>query len=46
MNAQEAENEVEKLFQTVDFDKSGFIDYNEFIAASMDKKTMFTKAKL
>ena len=32
-----ANDQVEKLMMAVDTDKSGFIDYTEFLAASMDR---------
>jgi len=29
---------IEEIFEHVDTDNSGFIDFNEFIAATMDRK--------
>ena len=38
MNEEEAENEVNRIMEMVDIDKSGEIDYTEFIAATLDRK--------
>lgn len=38
--------EVEKMFDAVDIDKSGFIDYSEFVVAAMNEKTLLTNEKL
>jgi calcium-dependent protein kinase len=40
------EDEVEQLFEEVDTDKSGFIDYSEFIAATMNSKKNMSEDKL
>jgi len=37
---------IEKMFDSVDIDKSGFIDYSEFVIASMNEKTLLTNEKL
>ena len=37
---------LEKLFDAVDLDRSGFIDYSEFVIASMNEKTLLTNEKL
>ncbi len=39
-------DDVEKMFDSVDIDKSGFIDYSEFVVASMNEKTLLTNEKL
>ena len=41
-----AEEEVEKLFYKVDMDGSGFIDYSEWVVATIDKQKLLTKEKL
>ena len=39
-------NEIEKMFDAVDIDKSGFIDYYEFVIAAMNEKNLLTNEKL
>ena len=39
-------NEIEKMFDSVDTDKSGFIDYSEFVVATMNEKNLLTNEKL
>lgn len=38
--------EVEKIMEEVDTDKSGFIDYTEFIVATMTKEKLLTRKNL
>ena len=38
--------DVDKMFDSVDIDKSGYIDYSEFVIASMNEKTLLTNEKL
>lgn len=40
------QEDVELLFDSVDIDKSGFIDYSEFVIASMNEKQLLTNEKL
>jgi calcium-dependent protein kinase len=40
------EDELDKLFRDVDTDKSGFIDYSEFIVATMSSKKNLSEEKL
>lgn len=40
------EDEVDTLFKTVDTDRSGFIDYSEFIVATMSSKKNMSEEKL
>jgi len=46
MGEEEAEAEVNRIMAMVDLDKSGEIDYSEFIAATLDRKEMMSKDKL
>ena len=39
-------SDVEKMFDSVDIDKSGFIDYSEFVVAAMNEKQLLTNEKL
>jgi calcium-dependent protein kinase len=39
-------NDIEKMFEAVDIDGSGFIDYSEFVIASMNEKNLLTNDKL
>ena len=38
--------DVEQMFDSVDIDKSGFIDYSEFVIASINEKQLLTNEKL
>ena len=42
----EAEKEAERIMQEVDLDKSGTIDYNEFILAALNRQKVLNKEKL
>lgn len=39
-------NDIEKMFDAVDIDRSGFIDYSEFVIAAMNENNMMTDEKL
>ena len=39
-------DDVEQMFDSIDIDKSGFIDYSEFVVASMNEKQLVTNEKL
>lgn len=41
-----SDEEVEKMFDQVDTDKSGFIDYSEFVVAAMNEKTLTSNERL
>lgn len=41
-NVADAEDEVNEIFTNVDNDNNGFIEYEEYIRASIDKKTLLT----
>lgn len=38
--------DIEKMFDSVDLDGSGYIDYSEFVIASMNEKQLLTNEKL
>lgn len=42
----EAKVEVERIFRDMDIDKSGYIDYNEFVIAASNRVKVFNKEKL
>ena len=42
----EAAEEAEKIFKKVDIDGSGFIDYSEWIVATIDLRKLLTAEKL
>eukprot|EP01017_Pseudomicrothorax_dubius_P022951 TRINITY_DN2469_c0_g1_i4.p1 TRINITY_DN2469_c0_g1~~TRINITY_DN2469_c0_g1_i4.p1 ORF type:complete len:346 (+),score=96.27 TRINITY_DN2469_c0_g1_i4:154-1191(+) len=46
MTESEAIAEADRIMEQVDIDKSGFIDYTEFIAATIDRKKLVSKEKL
>jgi calcium-dependent protein kinase len=37
---------VDKMFDSVDLDQSGFIDYSEFVIAAMNEKSLLGTEKL
>jgi calcium-dependent protein kinase len=46
LSKQRAKEEVEKIMDQVDTDKSGFIDYTEFIIATMTKEKLLSRKNL
>eukprot|EP01054_Gregarina_sp_Poly1_P004951 Gregarina_sp_Poly_1__4950@NODE_2622_length_1908_cov_606_836502_g156_i1_p1_GENE_NODE_2622_length_1908_cov_606_836502_g156_i1NODE_2622_length_1908_cov_606_836502_g156_i1_p1_ORF_typecomplete_len602_score110_63Pkinase/PF00069_25/3_8e83Pkinase_Tyr/PF07714_17/2e52EFhand_7/PF13499_6/1_2e12EFhand_7/PF13499_6/9e16EFhand_1/PF00036_32/0_0016EFhand_1/PF00036_32/0_00017EFhand_1/PF00036_32/9_7e06EFhand_1/PF00036_32/9_2e08EFhand_6/PF13405_6/0_00035EFhand_6/PF13405_6/4_2EFhand_6/PF13405_6/1_7e08EFhand_6/PF13405 len=38
--------EVDKILESVDFDKNGYIEYSEFVTVAMDKKVLLSKGRL
>ena len=42
----DAEAEVEKIMSSADADGSGYIDFTEFVIATMDKKKLLSKEKV
>ena len=41
-----SDDEVERMFRSVDSDNSGFIDYSEFVVAAMNEKQLTSNDKL
>lgn len=41
-----SDEELNQMFDAVDTDKSGFIDYTEFVVASMNEKALLTNDRL
>jgi len=41
-----SDEEVEAMFNAVDTDRSGFIDYSEFVVAAMNERQLTTNDKL
>jgi calcium-dependent protein kinase len=39
-------SQIEEMFDSVDTDGSGFIDYSEFVIAAMNEKQLLTQDKL
>jgi len=46
LGVEQAEEEVERIMRDVDTDNNGFIDYTEFIKASIDSRVVLTKENL
>ena len=40
------DHEIDEMFDKVDADKSGAIDYSEFVVATMNEKNLLTNNKL
>ena len=40
------QEQIEKMFEAVDIDNSGYIDYSEFVVATMNEKNLFSEKKL
>lgn len=40
------DDEIERMFRSVDSDNSGFIDYSEFVVAAMNEKQLTSNDKL
>ena len=43
---EEAEAEVYQIMQSADLDKNGYIDYSEFVAATMNQRKMLSRKNL
>jgi len=46
LDSNDAHEEVRKIFDLVDTDNSGSIEFDEFLLAVIDKKSLLTKAHL
>ena len=40
------DEEIDRLFRTVDIDDSGYVDYSEFLVAAMEGKNLLSANKL
>lgn len=40
------DEQIEEMFSRVDLDNSGYIDYSEFVVATMNEKNLFSEKKL
>ena len=40
------EEEIDKIFDIIDVNKTGFIDFTEFVMASINKKTLYAKDRI
>jgi calcium-dependent protein kinase len=40
------QEQIEQMFASVDIDNSGYIDYSEFVVATMNEKNLFSEKKL
>mmetsp|Transcript_16548 Transcript_16548/g.14452 ORF Transcript_16548/g.14452 Transcript_16548/m.14452 type:complete len:125 (+) Transcript_16548:1057-1431(+) len=40
------EEQINAMFQEVDLDASGYLDYSEFVVATMNEKNLFSEKKL
>ena len=46
MNDVDAQQEVDRIFDEVDVDGNGCIDFSEFVTVTVDKKKLLTKNRL
>lgn len=46
MGTLKAKEEVERIMQNVDLDNNEYIDYKEFVAATIDKQKFLSKKRL
>ena len=46
MNGVVAQEEVDRIFDQVDVDGNGCIDFSEFVTVTVDKKKLLTKNRL
>ena len=46
MSAEQATDEVERIFGSADMDQNGFLDYSEFLTVTLKKETMISKKNL
>ena len=45
-NKRMTNEEIDKLYRTVDIDDNGYVDYEEFLVAAMETKNLFSASKL
>jgi len=41
-----SEDQIEKIFDNLDFDHSGFLDFSEFIVGCTSEKNLFNEKKI
>jgi calcium-dependent protein kinase len=46
LGPEEAEREAQRIFDSVDFDNSGMIDYSEFVVATLDQRKLLNEDRL
>ena len=46
MTEEQAADEVERIFGSADMDQNGYLDYSEFLTATLKKETMISKKNL
>lgn len=46
MSLEAIQEEVDKILDSVDFDKNGYIEYSEFVTVAMDKQVLLSKGRL
>lgn len=45
-SSEEIEQEVDRILESVDFDRNGVVNYSEFVTVAMDRRQLLSKARL